>query len=45
MLPLMQKRYPVYERADIVVDSDGSPAEDVLGRLVVKLDEWLAHKK
>lgn len=36
---LMQERYPVYEQADLVVDSSHGPHEQVVKRVIEALDE------
>ncbi len=38
---LMEKRYPVYGRADIVVQTDAGDADVMLARVVSALDEYL----
>jgi shikimate kinase len=39
MQRLMDERYPVYAKADIVVDSDDGPHEAVVERIVAALDD------
>ena len=40
---LMEKRYPIYAEADIVVDSSDNPAEQTVERVVAALDTYLAR--
>ncbi len=40
---LMAKRYPVYEKADIVVDSHSGAVETIVDQALEKLDEFLNH--
>jgi len=40
---LMTERYPIYAQADIIVDSDDSPPEVTVERVVVALREHLAQ--
>lgn len=35
---LMEKRYPIYEQADIIVESDDSPPEETVDRVIEALD-------
>ncbi len=42
---LMSKRYPIYEQADIVVDSDDGAHEKVVDGIVRALKQFLAKKK
>ena len=41
---LMQKRYPVYEKADIVIDSHNGPAEAILSQALEKIYNFLRHE-
>lgn len=40
---LAGKRYPVYEKADIVVDSHNGPAEAILNQALDKIRNFLRH--
>ena len=40
---LAAKRYPVYEKADIVVESHNGPAEALLNQVLDKLDHFLTR--
>lgn len=42
---LMEKRYPTYGRADIIVDSDNGPVEMVLSQALNRLDLFLRQRK
>lgn len=37
---LMQERYPVYEKADVIVDSSHGPHEHVVERIIDALEQW-----
>lgn len=41
---LAQKRYPVYEKADIVIDSHNGPAEAILNQALEKIRDFLRHE-
>ncbi len=40
---LVQERYPVYEKADIVIDSHNGPAEAILNQLLEKMHKFLCN--
>jgi shikimate kinase len=40
---LMAERYPVYAEADIIVDSDDSPPEVTVERVIAALRQYLSH--
>jgi shikimate kinase len=42
---LADTRYPVYEKADIAIDSHRGPAESILGQTLQKLDDFLRNRK
>lgn len=42
---LMEKRYPVYEKADIVVDSHNGPAEAILNQALEKIRNFLRYEQ
>lgn len=37
---LMKERYPVYEQADVIVDSSHGPHERVVERIIDALEQW-----
>ena len=39
---LMQTRYPVYAGADITVESDDSPLDETVERVIQRLERFLA---
>jgi shikimate kinase len=41
LLELMDKRYPVYEKADIVIESDSSSVKAQLDKMIDKIDHYL----
>ncbi len=41
---LAEKRYPVYEKANIAIDSHRGPAESILGQTLDKLDSFLRNR-
>ncbi len=41
---LMKQRYPVYEKASVIVDSHDGPASETLHQALVKLDEFLKKR-
>ncbi len=41
---LMEKRYPIYEQADIVVESNDGPPEDTVDRVIEALDRHKSAK-
>ena len=42
---LIDKRYPVYEKADIVIDSHNGPAEAILNQLLDRMQRFLRHEQ
>lgn len=42
---LAEKRYPVYEKADIVIDSHNGPAEAILNQALEKIRTHLRHEQ
>lgn len=42
---MMHERYPVYEQADIVVESHNGPAQAILNQTLQKLDDYLRRPR
>jgi shikimate kinase len=40
---LIEKRYPVYEKADIVIESHNGPSEAILNQLIDKMHRFLRY--
>lgn len=42
---LLEKRYPVYQKADIVIDSHNGPAKAILSQALEKIRDYLRHEQ
>ena len=40
---LMNKRYPIYQQADITVNSDDCPIEDMVERVLKAIEHYLGY--